>query len=163
VVEQVELDVAPAAVLLELPLAVRVWRVLAPADNREVALQERVAGVPDEREPPVRLAGLVVKEDAPDPAGLAAVRQVEVLVARATGPRRPLRGSTSPRGTGRPRRPPPTRRKYGPGARGSNRRRPRAVRGGSCEDSGVGPGRSRYHIPYANPDGRSRPRTPGAC
>ena len=77
VVDQVELHVAAAAILLpgSLPLAVR--QILPPPEDRQVRRQEAVAGIADEGEDAVE----IVEEDAADAAGLLAMRQVEILVA----------------------------------------------------------------------------------
>src|SRR5262249_30991301 len=80
---QVEFDVATAAVLLELLLRLAVRLVLATVGDGQIRLEEGVAGVADEVERLLQLAGEVVEEDAADAAGLVAVGQVEVFVARA--------------------------------------------------------------------------------
>src|SRR5207248_5985628 len=81
VVDQVELDVAAAAVLLERLLLRRVRLRLAPPGDRQVGVEEVVAAVAHEGEQPAEVALEAVEEDAADAARLAAVWQVEVVVA----------------------------------------------------------------------------------
>src|SRR5207244_2520925 len=77
VVQQVELDVPAAAEQLEPPLPLRVRQRLAAADDRQVRVQERLAGVADKGERLFEIALDVIEEDAADAARLVAVRQKE--------------------------------------------------------------------------------------
>src|SRR5690606_2483456 len=82
VVDQVELDVAPAAPGLEVALALAVRFVAVAFDDRRIRVEE---GIPDrarERERPLEARLVqVVEEDAADAARLVAVLQEEVVVA----------------------------------------------------------------------------------
>ena len=82
VVQQVELRVAPAPVLLPSALAVAERHLPAPRHDLAVGGQEGVRDRPRELQRP-REAPLVqvVEEQPADAARLAAVRQEEVLVA----------------------------------------------------------------------------------
>src|SRR5687768_1487836 len=81
VVDQVELDVAAAAVGLEAALALAEREVFPSLQKRHVGFEEMVA----DRLRQIEGGGLrqVVEEDAADAAGLVAVAQVEVFVAPA--------------------------------------------------------------------------------
>src|SRR5581483_10410972 len=81
VVEQVELDVAAAAQELELPLAIAVRVGAAAARDRQVRVEERLARVAHEREVALGIAHELIEEQPAHAARLAAVREVEVLVA----------------------------------------------------------------------------------
>src|SRR6185436_20888590 len=79
VVDEVELDVAPAAIRLEGALALAEGMLPALLDDRRIGGQEMVADRPREIEGAV--IGNVVEEDAADAARLVAMLEVEVLVA----------------------------------------------------------------------------------
>src|SRR5690606_11319638 len=83
IVDQVELDVAAAAVELEVALALAVGGVAAPFDDRQVRVEEAVADRAHVGEVAVEVAVQVVEEQAADAARLLAVLEVEVLVAPA--------------------------------------------------------------------------------
>src|SRR5688500_8958540 len=88
VVHQVELDVAAAAQPLPPPLALAPRRADAPADQRQVGGHEGGRAVRDEGEEGLAVAvAQVVEEDPSHAASLAAVGEVEVLVAPALEPR----------------------------------------------------------------------------
>src|SRR5690606_14626950 len=83
VVDQVELDVAAAAVELELAFALAVGRVAAALDDRQVGVEEAVAHGAQVREVGVEVAVQVVEEQAADAARLVAMLDEEVVVAPA--------------------------------------------------------------------------------
>src|SRR5690606_15906383 len=99
VVDEVELDVAAAPQPLPGELALAARCAAAPGDERQVRLGDRAEAARGERQVglPERAAGNsgrarrrglarrreLVEEDAADAARLAAVREVEVLVAAA--------------------------------------------------------------------------------
>src|SRR5262249_43548090 len=80
---EVELDVAPAAVRLEVALALAVFAIAALLDDRNVRRKERVAHGAHHREAlrEIQLAE-VVEERAADAARLVAVLEEEIFVAR---------------------------------------------------------------------------------
>ncbi|MES1942613.1 ferric pseudobactins receptor protein RF5-like protein [Salinisphaera sp. PC39] len=84
VVDQVELHVAPAPVELEIALALAVSRIAAAFDDGGVGGHETASHVAREVETALEAPFVeVVEEQAADAALLAAVREVEVVVAPA--------------------------------------------------------------------------------
>src|SRR6266571_3215532 len=84
VVDEVELDVAAAAVGLEVPLALAVGKAPPPLENRKVSRQKMLADAAREIETEVEpFLVQVVEENPADTARLAAVLEVEVFVAPA--------------------------------------------------------------------------------
>src|SRR6266545_6880141 len=84
VVDEVELDVAAAAVGLEIPLALAVGEAPPPLENRKVSRQKMLADAAREIETEVEAFLVqVVEENSADPARLAAVLEKKVLVAPA--------------------------------------------------------------------------------
>src|SRR5690606_41660700 len=80
---QVELDVAPASVQLELALALAIRRVLAAFHDRQVGVEEAIAHGAHVAEVGLEIALQVVEEQPANAAGLAALLEAEVLVAPA--------------------------------------------------------------------------------
>src|SRR5262249_35654031 len=74
VIEQIEFDIAAAAIFLESTLPVVIGFVAAPLYNGEVSLQECIAAVAHKREQGLPIAFEVIKENATDTARLTAVR-----------------------------------------------------------------------------------------
>src|SRR5579884_1159215 len=88
IVDQVELDVAAAAVELEFALGFAKLYIFPFFHNRQVRVEETVADRALEREAALEAAGVeVVEEQAADAARLAAVAQIEVFVAPALAAR----------------------------------------------------------------------------
>ena len=85
VIDQVEFDVATAAVSLEIALACGVGNVPAPRDDRQIGVEKAVADAPGQREAALEasLADLVqiVEENPTDAARLVPVFQEKVAVA----------------------------------------------------------------------------------
>src|SRR6185312_4272803 len=81
IVDEVELDVAPAAQELELPLALAPGVAAPSPHDRQIGLEERVTRVAHEGEVARGIALQLIEEDAAHAARLAAVREVEVFVA----------------------------------------------------------------------------------
>src|SRR5687768_2279390 len=79
VVHQVELDVAPAPVGLEIPFALAERMVLPALEDRQVRFQQMIAH--RFRQVEGGLFREVIEEDAADPPRLAAMAQLEVFVA----------------------------------------------------------------------------------
>src|SRR3954452_6230358 len=80
VVDQVEFDIASAAVGLEFALALAERQALSSLDDRQIGGQEMLADRAHQREAGVEVGlGEVVEEDAADAARLVAMLEVEVL------------------------------------------------------------------------------------
>jgi len=81
VIDQVELDVATAAIQLELSLTVTVGMILAIPNNRAVGWQEAVAGRPQKLKTAIEPVFVdVIKEQPTDTTRLIAVLQEKILV-----------------------------------------------------------------------------------
>src|SRR5579875_487796 len=80
VVEQIEFDVSSPAVFLKGPLLLRIRFVFASLDDGQICLQKMVAAIAYKLEQGLEVAFEVIEEDATDAAGLAAVRQEEILI-----------------------------------------------------------------------------------
>ena len=82
VVDQIELDVAAAAIRLEFPLALAVGQRPPPFDDRRVGGEEVVADRLRQCERELEVAlGKIIEEDSADAARLGAVLGIEILVA----------------------------------------------------------------------------------
>ena len=84
VVDQIEFDVAAAAIQLEFALALAVGMSLAALDDRQIGIEKPVADRLRQREAALEAAGIEIVEEQPaDAARLVAVLEEEVLVAPA--------------------------------------------------------------------------------
>src|SRR5438552_11354572 len=82
VVKEIELDIAAAADQLVLPLRRGPRPVHALAHDRREHREKRVADRPDKREIALPIAAVeIIEKDAAGAARLAAMRQIEILVA----------------------------------------------------------------------------------
>src|SRR5262249_36059378 len=95
----IEFDIAPAAIRLEIPLALPVGEAPAAIHHGEVRRQELIADAALQAEAALEAAfAQIVEEDPAYAAGLAAVLEIEILVAPAfeagveIGPERLERG-----------------------------------------------------------------------
>src|SRR6266480_7927809 len=84
VVHQIEFDIAAAPVGLEFFFSFTVWQIFPSFDYRAIRREEMISHGAGERKGKIEVAiGEVIEEDAADAARLAAVAQVEILVALA--------------------------------------------------------------------------------
>src|SRR5690606_7925429 len=82
VIEQVELDVTPAAIQLELPFPIAEGLLVAGFHDREVGRQETISRSAEEVERTFEAELVqVIEENAADTAGFATMLQIEVIVA----------------------------------------------------------------------------------
>src|SRR5439155_13298920 len=84
IINEIELDIAAAAIGLEIPLALAVRKTFPALDNRKIGWKKMVADAASKLEARIETALVqIIEENPADAARLAAVLEIEVLVAPA--------------------------------------------------------------------------------
>src|SRR5882672_163938 len=84
IIDEIEFDVTSAAVRLKIALAIAVWKIPAALQQRQICGQQVIADAAHQSEASIEAAVVqVVEEDPADAARLAAMLEIEVLVAPA--------------------------------------------------------------------------------
>src|SRR5881396_2648059 len=84
IINEIELDIAAAAIGLEIPLALAVRKTFPALDNGKIGLKKMVADAASKLEARIETALVqIIEENPADAARLAAVLEIEVLVTPA--------------------------------------------------------------------------------